>query len=72
MTETTLQRQVGESVCGADAGLPTGEEHQELGRLLQEAARLLEGADLQGANETLKVAEQVLTVRRGIFDLGLR
>lgn len=63
MAETSLQRQV---------GVRAGGEHKELGRLLQEATRLLDEADLPGANETLKAAEQVLIVRRRIRDIGSR
>ena len=68
----SLQNRTAASPGSADTAAPTanGGEQQELGRLFQKAARLLEAADLPGANETLKTAEQVLILRRRIFDLS--
>lgn len=46
------------------AGARDDSGRRQPGRLLREAARLLEATDLRGANETLKQAEEALVLRK--------
>ena len=70
MAEVSLQSRAGEGSEKANTTTTNGGEHQELDHIFKEATRLLEATDLPGANEALKTAEQVLVLRRRIFDLG--
>lgn len=72
MAEISLQSRTDEDPGKTDTTTPKGGEHQDLGSLFREATRLLEAADLPGANEALKTAEQVLVLRRQISNLSPR
>lgn len=63
--EVFPQQQIGGTPGGFAAGASGDGEPRELGRLLREAAQLLENTDLSGANETLKKAEEALVLREG-------
>ena len=72
MVEVYSSSWADENPTGPGARTVNGMEHRELGRLFREATRLLDATDLGGANETLKAVEQMLCVRRRVFDLGPR
>ncbi len=72
MAEAHLQNSNSEDFGRPDTTTSNGAGHQNLGRLFREATRLLDATDLGGANETLKAVEQVLYVKRWVFDLGHR
>lgn len=60
MSEATSQNHAPKYTGGTDSVSPLGGEPRELVTLFKEALQLLDATDLLGANETLKVAEQVL------------
>ncbi|MGF1472263.1 MAG: hypothetical protein ACFB50_11050 [Rubrobacteraceae bacterium] len=65
MADALSGKQVGETSRSAVAGGPGNESYPKLSCLIREAVRLLEAADLPGANETLKEAEKALGSREG-------